>query len=147
MDVDKLVEEQLGYTAGRAFRRLLRPEEGESLAQAVRDRDARIAELETTVASSAHALQVARCDRMGLVTVLVQGQPYVIDDIGLRMLQPRELFRAQGFPDDYVIGDDPAQGLSLPKTAQVRLCGNSVCPPIAAALVRANAAQAGERAA
>ncbi|MCA1989451.1 MAG: DNA cytosine methyltransferase, partial [Desulfarculus sp.] len=88
------------------------------------------------------AATVTARDRMGLVTVLVQGQPYVIADIGLRMLQPRELFRAQGFPDSYIIGDDPAQGLSLPKTAQVRLCGNSVCPPIAAALARANAAQA-----
>ena len=45
-DVDELVEEQLGYIAGRAFRRLLRPEEGEALAQAVRDRGARIAVME-----------------------------------------------------------------------------------------------------
>lgn len=47
-------------------------------------------------------------------------------------------YRAQGFPENYIIGDRPEQGLSLPKHAQVRMCGNSVCPPIAAALVRAN---------
>ncbi|GGX11347.1 DNA methyltransferase [Pigmentiphaga litoralis] len=75
-------------------------------------------------------------DRFGLVTV--EGQDYQIVDIGLRMLTPRELFRAQGFPDTYIIGDDPAQGLSLTKSAQVRMCGNSVCPPMSEALVRAN---------
>ena len=77
-------------------------------------------------------------DRMGLVTVTIQGQPYTIVDIGMRMLQPRELYRAQGFPDTYIIGDDPDQCLSLTKTEQVRMCGNSVCPPVAAAIVRAN---------
>ena len=75
-------------------------------------------------------------DRFGLVTI--HGQDYQILDIGLRMLQPRELFRAQGFPDDYIIGDDPAQGLKLTKSAQVRMCGNSVCPPMAKALILAN---------
>jgi DNA (cytosine-5)-methyltransferase 1 len=75
-------------------------------------------------------------DRYGLVTV--NGEEYAITDIGLRMLQPRELFRAQGFPENYIIGDDPSQGLSLTKSAQVRMCGNSVCPPLAAALVSAN---------
>ncbi|WP_414664886.1 DNA cytosine methyltransferase [Horticoccus sp. 23ND18S-11] len=75
-------------------------------------------------------------DRFGLVTV--QGATYAIADIGLRMLAPRELFRAQGFPESYIIGDDPTQGLALTKTAQVRMCGNSVCPPLAAALVAAN---------
>jgi len=75
-------------------------------------------------------------DRFGLVTVQVEGEPYYIADIGLRMLQPRELFRAQGFPDSYVI--DHAGGKPLTKKAQVRMCGNSVCPPMAAALVRAN---------
>lgn len=79
-------------------------------------------------------------DRFGLVTVTVEGEPYYIADIGLRMLQPRELFRAQGFPDSYVI--EHAGGKVLTKTAQVRMCGNSVCPPIAAALVRANVAAA-----
>jgi DNA (cytosine-5)-methyltransferase 1 len=78
-------------------------------------------------------------DRYGLVSV--NGEDYAIADIGMRMLTPRELFRAQGFPDNYIIGDDPAQGLSLTKTSQVRMCGNSVCPPVAAALVRANLAE------
>jgi DNA (cytosine-5)-methyltransferase 1 len=73
--------------------------------------------------------------RMGLVTV--EGEEYVIADIGMRMLQPRELFRAQGFPDTYII-DKGADGVPLTKTDQVRMCGNSVCPPMAAALVRAN---------
>lgn len=84
-------------------------------------------------------------DRFGLVTVTVEGEPYYIADIGLRMLQPRELFRAQGFSDDYVI--EHADGRPLTKTAQVRMCGNSVCPPMAAALVRANVGAAMGRAA
>ncbi len=74
-------------------------------------------------------------DRMGLVTV--DGTDYAIADIGLRMLTPRELFRAQGFPETYII-DRGADGRRLPKDAQVRLCGNSVCPPIARALVESN---------
>lgn len=75
-------------------------------------------------------------DRFGLVTI--KGQDHQIVDIGLRMLQPRELFRAQGFPDTYIIGDDETQGLKLTKSAQVRMCGNSVCPPMARALIGAN---------
>jgi DNA (cytosine-5)-methyltransferase 1 len=75
-------------------------------------------------------------DRFGLVTI--KGQDYQIVDIGLRMLSPRELFHAQGFPADYIIGDDAGQGLHLTKSAQVRMCGNSVCPPLSEALVRAN---------
>lgn len=74
-------------------------------------------------------------DRFGLVQV--HGRDYALTDIGMRMLSPRELFRAQGFPDDYVIDTGPG-GRPLPKSAQVRLAGNSVCPPLAAALVRAN---------
>lgn len=73
--------------------------------------------------------------RFGLV--MVAGQPYQIVDIGMRMLSPRELFRAQGFPDSYVI-DGEVNGRKLTKTQQIRMCGNSVCPPVAAALVRAN---------
>ncbi|HYF07872.1 MAG TPA: DNA cytosine methyltransferase [Acetobacteraceae bacterium] len=76
-------------------------------------------------------------DRFGLVTVNVRGVPHYIADIAMRMLQPRELYRAQGFPDGYVI-DRGADGRRLTKTEQVRMCGNSVCPPVAAALVRAN---------
>ena len=75
-------------------------------------------------------------DRFGLVTI--KGQEYQIVDIGLRMLAPRELYRAQGFPESYIIGDDPEQGLTLTKSAQVRMCGNSVCPPVALALIKAN---------
>ena len=75
--------------------------------------------------------------RFGLVTVTIAGVPYVITDIGMRMLTPRELFRAQGFPDNYVI-DRMADGSPISKTEQVNKCGNSVCPPIAAALVEAN---------
>jgi DNA (cytosine-5)-methyltransferase 1 len=77
-------------------------------------------------------------DRMGLVTVA--GEQYRIVDIGLRMLQPRELARAQGFAESYLL-DAPHQGRSLPKHAQVRMIGNSVCPPMAEALVRANFAE------
>lgn len=73
--------------------------------------------------------------RFGLVAVC--GHRYAIRDIGMRMLIPRELFRAQGFPDSYRI-DIGLGGKMLTKTAQVRMAGNSVCPPIAAALVRAN---------
>ncbi|OWT69243.1 MULTISPECIES: DNA cytosine methyltransferase [unclassified Achromobacter] len=74
-------------------------------------------------------------DRMGLVTVA--GQDYVIADIGMRMLEPHELYAAQGFPSTYVIAPT-INGRRLPKHAQVRMCGNSVCPPLAAALVRGN---------
>ena len=76
--------------------------------------------------------------RMGLVTI--HGEEYQIVDIGMRMLDPRELYRAQGFPESYII-DPPYNGKPLTKTAQVRMCGNSVCPPIAKALVEANFAQ------
>lgn len=74
-------------------------------------------------------------DRMGLVTV--RGTKYQIADIGLRMLTPRELFNAQGFPEDYII-DVGADGKPYPKNEQVARCGNAVCPPIPTALVRAN---------
>jgi DNA (cytosine-5)-methyltransferase 1 len=74
-------------------------------------------------------------DRMGLV--IVHGEPYAIVDIGLRMLTPRELYRAQGFPEDYRI-ERGAAGDPISKTAQVRMCGNSVCPPLARAIVAAN---------
>lgn len=85
--------------------------------------------------------------RFGLVTVMVDGEEYVIVDIGMRMLSPRELFNAQGFPADYQIETD-AHGQPITKTAQVAKCGNSVCPPIAEALVRAQfpaEAEQGER--
>lgn len=95
-------------------------------------------------------------DRFGLVTI--HGEDYAIVDIGMRMLTPRELARAQGFPDSYIL--DPLvekpgrrtmhrtrkgphapvvwKRAPLSKSAQVRMIGNSVCPDLAAALVRAN---------
>lgn len=76
-------------------------------------------------------------DRIGLVTVMVKGTPYVIVDIGLRMLKPHELFRAQGFPKGYII-DRTANGTPLTTSAAVRMVGNSVSPPPMAALARAN---------
>jgi len=94
-------------------------------------------------------------DRMALVTVMIGGEEYAIVDIGMRMLTPRELFRAQGFPDDYVIDPvverveslapwrRPKKTKNIPpktltKTAQVRMCGNSVCPPAVQALLVSN---------
>ena len=75
--------------------------------------------------------------RFGLVTVNVAGGLYAIADIGMRMLSPRELFNAQGFPPGYVI-DPIVNGAPLTKTSQIARCGNSVCPPVAEALARAN---------
>ena len=74
-------------------------------------------------------------DRFGLVTI--NGTDYQIVDIGLRMLEPRELYGCQGFPDDYIIDRDYT-GKTYPRSEQVRRCGNAVCPPLPAALVRAN---------
>lgn len=74
-------------------------------------------------------------DRFGLVTI--EGVDYQIVDIGLRMLEPRELYGCQGFPADYIIDHDYT-GKTYPRSEQVRRCGNAVCPPIPAALVRAN---------
>jgi DNA (cytosine-5)-methyltransferase 1 len=76
-------------------------------------------------------------DRLGLVTVTIKGTPYVIVDICLRMLQPAELYKAQGFPTDYIISHG-ADGKPFTKTQQVHMCGNSVSPPPMAALARAN---------
>lgn len=74
-------------------------------------------------------------DRFALVTV--HGEEYIIADIKMRMLQPRELFNAQGFPHDYIIDHD-ADGHPYPKSKQVARCGNAVTPPVPAALVRVN---------
>lgn len=88
-------------------------------------------------------------DRFAVVMVTISGTDYVIVDIGMRMLSPRELFLCQGFPPSYVIdrgirvtkngdtGDLFATDIELTRTEQIRFCGNSVCPPIAAAIVRA----------
>ena len=72
-------------------------------------------------------------NRFALVTI--QGEQYRIADIGMRMLQPHELFAAQGFERSYQL-DVQHNGKPLTKTALVRLAGNSVCPPVADALVR-----------
>lgn len=78
-------------------------------------------------------------DKFALVTV--NKVVYRIVDIGFRMLQPRELYLAQGFPASYIIEigiDEHGQQIKLTKTEQTRMCGNSVCPPLARALVEAN---------
>lgn len=67
----------------------------------------------------------------------IGGALYYISDIGLRMLSPRELYNAMGFPPDYIIDRD-YEGNEYKKSAQVARCGNAVCPPVASALVRAN---------
>ena len=74
-------------------------------------------------------------DRFGLVTI--HGVDYQIVDIGLRMLEPKELYGCQGFPEDYIIDHDYT-GKGYPRSEQVKRCGNAVCPPIPAALVRVN---------
>ena len=74
-------------------------------------------------------------DRFGLVTV--EGVDYQIVDIGMRMLQPHELYAAQGFPSWYIIDQD-YRGTKYAKDKQVARCGNAVPPPFAEALVRAN---------
>lgn len=72
--------------------------------------------------------------RFGLVTI--HGQEYQIVDIGMRMLEPHELYRCQGFPADYQ--HETVMGKKLPKHSQVRMVGNSVPPGLARALVEAN---------
>lgn len=74
-------------------------------------------------------------DKFGLV--VVGGLNYQIADIGMRMLEPRELFNAQGFPPDYIIDKD-FTGKQYPKAAQVAMCGNAVPPVFAEALTRVN---------
>ena len=83
--------------------------------------------------------------RFAVVTVTIDAVTYVIVDIGMRMLTPRELARAQGFPDSYILDPVTPQLIRgkwvekpLTKAAQIRMIGNSVCPDVAAALVAAN---------
>ncbi|MVW75357.1 DNA cytosine methyltransferase [Pseudomonas xionganensis] len=76
-------------------------------------------------------------DRLALVTVWIGGDPYVIVDIHLRMLQPHELYAAQGFPPNYII-DKGHDGRKFTKSEQVFMCGNSVSPPPMAAIAAAN---------
>lgn len=88
---------------------------------------------------------VTTLPRFAVVTVTIDAVTYVIVDIGLRMLTPRELARAQGFPEDYILDPVVPQLIRgkwvnkpLTKAAQIRMIGNSVCPDVAAALVAAN---------
>lgn len=76
-------------------------------------------------------------DRLALVTVWIKGEPWVIVDIRMRMLKPRELYLAQGFPKDYVI-DIGHDGKPLSKKDQVHMVGNSVSPEPMAAIARVN---------
>lgn len=72
-----------------------------------------------------------------ILILTIGGVDYFISDIGLRMLTPKELYAAQGFPSDYKIEYDYT-GKAYPKNQQVARCGNAVCPPMATALVKAN---------
>lgn len=88
---------------------------------------------------------VTTLPRYAVVTVTIDAITYVIVDIGMRMLTPRELARAQGFPEDYILDPVVPQLIRgkwvnkpLTKAAQIRMIGNSVCPDVAAALVAAN---------
>ncbi|KQZ82042.1 C-5 cytosine-specific DNA methylase [Mesorhizobium sp. Root157] len=76
-------------------------------------------------------------DEREFVEVEIDGVTFIVVDIGMRMLTPRELFSAQGFPPGYIIDLD-FEGKPLPKSVQISCCGNSVSPPMAAALVAAN---------
>lgn len=89
------------------------------------------------------ATTITTHDRLALVTVWLKGEPWVIVDITLRMLVPRELYNAQDFPPDYVI-DRTAAGKPLTKTAQVRMAGNSVSPLPMRLIVAANYSEAGQ---
>ena len=72
-----------------------------------------------------------------VILLIIRGVAYYIADITLRMLTPRELYNAMGFPPDYIIDLDYL-GNEYPKSKQVARCGNAVCPPLAEAIVRAN---------
>jgi len=89
--------------------------------------------------SPAHTLTSR--DRLGLVIVSLAGEPWVLEDVHLRMLSPGELFLLQGFSKDYAIDLD-VDGKPITKAEQVRMCGNSVCPDVAEALVTANCSDA-----
>lgn len=86
------------------------------------------------------AATITTKDRLALVTVVIKGEPYLIVDVGLRMLQPRELYAAQGFPAGYVI-DRRADGSPLNKGQQTKMVGNSVSPKPMQALIEANCAE------
>lgn len=92
---------------------------------------------DNTSAPGAPLPTITTKDRLALVTVVIQGNPYVIIDIGLRMLQPIELYACQGFPSNYII-DRGHDGRRFTKSAQVKMVGNSVSPQPMAAILKAN---------
>jgi DNA (cytosine-5)-methyltransferase 1 len=104
--------------------------------------------LHTIQASGQHYGEVrtflAKHGAKGSPIVSIHGEQFAIVDIGMRMLSPRELYRAQSFPDSYII-DPEFEGKPLTKTAQVRMCGNSVPPIMAEVLVRANLSEQEEQ--
>ncbi|HGW4466710.1 TPA: DNA cytosine methyltransferase, partial [Pseudomonas aeruginosa] len=83
------------------------------------------------------AATITTRDRLALVTVTIKGDPYVIVDIGMRMLTPLELFLIQGFPKTYKI-DVGHDGRRFSNKAKVKMCGNSVSPKPYYALLKAN---------
>jgi DNA (cytosine-5)-methyltransferase 1 len=83
------------------------------------------------------ATTITTKDRLALVTVWLKGEPYVVVDICLRMLVPRELYNAQDFPKHYII-DRTVGGKVLTKTEQVKMVGNSVCPLVMRLIIQAN---------
>jgi DNA (cytosine-5)-methyltransferase 1 len=75
-----------------------------------------------------------------ILIIEIDGTPYFIGDIGMRMLKAEELKRAQGFPEDYVIDIESQIGKKYSEAKQIARLGNAVCPPVATALIRANCA-------
>ncbi|MBN9053576.1 MAG: DNA cytosine methyltransferase, partial [Rhizobiales bacterium] len=104
-------------------------------ADSVTARKRQMAEVTRQVA--AFLRQYGCWDERELVTLVIRGVTYIVVDIGMRMLTPRELYSAQGFPRNYIIDRDAA-GRVFSKEVQVSCVGNSVCPPVAKALVSAN---------
>lgn len=76
-------------------------------------------------------------DRLQVITVMIDAHTYAVFDICMRMLQPLEAYRCQGFPQDFKV-QIQFNGKPLSKHAQMRMCGNSVCPDVAAALIDTN---------
>lgn len=73
-----------------------------------------------------------------ILIIEIEGTPYFIGDIGMRMLKAEELKLAQGFPKDYIINIEPYIGKKYSEAKQIARLGNAVCPPVATALIRAN---------
>ncbi|MFZ4768123.1 MAG: DNA cytosine methyltransferase, partial [Roseimicrobium sp.] len=157
-------QQQLVAATGVAFYGT--EEDGEDITQPARTATtkARFGHVESTLANGLTPEQEAGARRVAaflreygipfageFATITTAAGVFVIVDIGMRMLTPRELFRAQGFPESYVIDKawhiDAHTGeineVPLTKEQQIRMCGNSVCPPVAAAIVKANVPELG----